>query len=333
MAGKEVACTNAPKANTRHSLQANKELEDELTSQFQHDPDANHSVSSNSSTSQSEGSPEVKTHSQEEEELVKASGFDLSWLPGGAPEHSVILQAPLNSRLAAGRFIDIDAALTSSSDLPEASSQASEDISDAVLGGTTVSTPRDQASLDGTSSSTPSSAHDNDVYDSRSDHSTAAEAAGKVQGRVHDTESPIRTQYTTNATTSSSSRSSARSTDQSAPLQHETTTTTQVAAAAQRPTAPNTQPHEHQESTEGSSEVKSFSKAEASQMRGRRRQPVRQGTFVEKHGQQTLSNTVWALATFEAEGLEGVHDAIAACCQLYCAMPPQDVYLQVRYSS
>jgi hypothetical protein len=65
--------------------------------------------------------------------------------------------------------------------------------------------------------------------------------------------------------------------------------------------------------------------------KSQRRGVVEAGTFVSRHGQQTLSNTVWALATFDVEELEGVQEAIAACCQLFCAMRPQDVYPQVCY--
>lgn len=162
----------------------------------------------------------LQTEWQEEEELVKAAGFDLSWLPGGAPDHFVMLQAPLNARLSAGRFIDINVALTSSCDLLE---------------------PMDSA---------------------------AASATWEAQ---RTSESQCRQQNQANPSLAEGEGSSSR-------------------------------------------------------------RVAREGQFVAEHGQQTLSNTVWALTTFEVEGLDGVQDAISACCQLFCRMRPQDVHLQARPS-
>jgi hypothetical protein len=53
------------------------------------------------------------------------------------------------------------------------------------------------------------------------------------------------------------------------------------------------------------------------------------GTFVRRYGQQTLSNTTWALATFDTEGISSAEEAIEVCNRLFCNVPAADVQPQV----
>jgi hypothetical protein len=52
--------------------------------------------------------------------------------------------------------------------------------------------------------------------------------------------------------------------------------------------------------------------------------------FVEQHGQQALSNTVWALTMFDTEDIEGAEETTAACSTLFCLIPPHNVHPQVQ---
>lgn len=253
-----------------------------------------------------------RTEWQEEEELVKAAGFDLSWLPGGAPEHFVMLQAPLSARLTAGRFIDMHSALTSSSDLLEASTEhASADFSSAseVVDSRQGIAPVDTGAVTANQSQLDSV---RETADTPAEHALAA---------------PEHQRHSVNATQQ-------RGTDAESCLEggvEKNTSESQEADVHRHSIGPHAAPEVLQFSdlkTQGSQQH--LEELQVENQPSHRRAAVREGTFVRKHGQQTLSNTVWALAVFDAEGLKGVQDAIVACCQLFCAMQPEDVYLQVR---
>lgn len=54
------------------------------------------------------------------------------------------------------------------------------------------------------------------------------------------------------------------------------------------------------------------------------------GSFVASHGQQTLSNFAWALATFPLTDMELADKAFDVCCRLFCHIPAETVGAQVR---
>lgn len=253
---------------------------------------------------------ELQTEWQEEQALIKAAGFDLSWLPGGAPEHFVMLQAPLNARLAAGRFIDMDVALTSSSDLLEGS------VKDSSAGS---STPPQALDVGGGEGSVSAAGRESEVQLQADSLPVASESeqVAVVAGEQR-------------RSTNELGRSSTDADVQSQSGYRDTRSNGTGPHAEGNSSSASRGELLHPQSQDQKQQVEQLL-AKKGNKPSQRKRTVRRGTFVEKHGQQTLSNTVWALATFETEEeLDGVQDAIVACCQLFCAMNPQEVYLQAR---
>ena len=58
--------------------------------------------------------------------------------------------------------------------------------------------------------------------------------------------------------------------------------------------------------------------------------PAPIGAFVREHGQQALSNAVWALAKMRYTESRASRACILACSTIYCRVPPDEVYPQVR---
>jgi hypothetical protein len=57
---------------------------------------------------------------------------------------------------------------------------------------------------------------------------------------------------------------------------------------------------------------------------------VPKGTFVATHGLQTLSNTVWALATLDMMDVKGLDIVARACIEAFCQVPAEALHPQVR---
>lgn len=55
------------------------------------------------------------------------------------------------------------------------------------------------------------------------------------------------------------------------------------------------------------------------------------GTFVATHGQQTLSNAVWALATLDVKNVEGLDLVVRCCIGVFCQLPSATLHPQVRH--
>jgi hypothetical protein len=267
-----------------------------------------------------------------EEDLVKVAGFNLSWLPGGAPPAFVEVKGPLSKRLTAGRFMNLQSAISSvapgahtagsTASCPEPEQPTAEPGAGAMQRSThhasSSTTPAEWRAPDPdmvVSSGVQEAKYSrsspveriSDAADACSDEQRSSGAAGLR--KAEEPGGPVAINSCTGSDGSAAhsglhiqqSHSASDFAQQHAPVPASRQPESSTTAASALP-----DPH--------SSRLPS-------------RQP---GTFVQRHGQQTLSNAVWALSVFDAENLDDVDDAIAACCRMYCAVHPQDVYPQVR---